>query len=277
MKLSRLKVTRSCLVLAVTLMSGAAALADAPSQPPTPVAAKTETVVLGAGVSMEFVLIPAGVFQMGSPEEVGDEDETPRHQVTLTRPFYLGKYEVTQEQWVQLMGSNPSHFKGAKQPVDTVSWKDCQRFLEKLQEKTGRVFTLPTEAQWEYACRAGTGTRWHFGDESALAGEYAWFEKNSGGVTHPVGGKKPNPWGIHDLHGNLGEWCADWYTSPYPKTGVTDPRGSPTGESRIVRGGAWGDDPANLRSAYRNANGPDGAHNGIGFRCVMAVQAPPQK
>jgi formylglycine-generating enzyme required for sulfatase activity len=236
--------------------------------------AKTERVDLGGGVTMEFVLIPSGSFQMGSLPETGDADETPRRQITLTQSFWLGKYEVTQEQWTQLMGANPSRFKGAQLPVDTVSWNDCQRFLAKLHEKTGRNFSLPTEAQWEYACRAGGTTRWTVGDQPASLEDYAWFNKNSGDRTHPVGEKKANAWGLHDLYGNVGEWCADWYGNPYPQGDATDPRGPPNGQSKVIRGGAWGDDPINARSAYRNANGPDGAHDGIGFRCVMAVENP---
>jgi formylglycine-generating enzyme required for sulfatase activity len=207
-----------------------------------------------------------------SHQKLSAADETPRHKVTLTQPFFLGKCEITQEQWTQIMGHNPSHFKGAKLPVDSVSWNDCQRFFGKLRDKTGRTFALPTEAQWEFACRAGTATPWNSGDQAATVGDHAWFDKNSGGTTHPVGKKKANAWGLHDLHGNLGEWCADWYANPYPKNDAVDPAGPPAGDSRVVRGGAWGDDPTNLRSAYRNANGPDGAHNGIGFRCVMPVQ-----
>ncbi len=235
---------------------------------------------LGGGVTMEFVLIPAGSFPMGSAEETGDADETPQHRVTLTHAYYLGKHEVTQEQWTKLMGDNPSHFKGATLPVDTVSWNDCQHFLSRLREKTGRACSLPTEAQWEYACRAGTTTKWNFGDTDAAVAEHAWTESNSGGTTHPVGQKKPNAWGLHDLQGNLGEWCADWYANPYPKGDATDPLGPATGPSRVVRGGAWGDHPNNARPAYRNCNGSDGAHDGIGFRCMLPVDdedsAPPQ-
>jgi formylglycine-generating enzyme required for sulfatase activity len=237
---------------------------------------KTETIDLGGGVAMEFVLIPAGSFVMGStPYAAGDADETPDHKVTLTQPFLLGKHEVTQEQWTAVMGKNPSHFKGPKLPVDTVSWNDCQQFFAKLREKTGRTFSLPTEAQWEYACRAGSKARWRFGDQPDALVDYAWFNKNSGNVTHPVGTKKPNAWGVHDLYGNLGEWCSDWYGNPYPKGDATDPQGPPSGQSKVIRGGAWGDDPINARSAYRNANGPDGKHDGIGFRCVMAAKSTP--
>lgn len=227
---------------------------------------------LGGGVTMELVLIPAGSFVMGSPPELGDGDEGPQHNVTLTRSFYLGKHEVTQAQWQQLMDSNPSHFKGAQRPVDTVSWDDCQRFLGKAAEKSGRKFSLPTEAQWEYACRAGTTTHWSFGSKAEAGREFAWMAPNSGGVTHPVGEKKPNAWGVHDLHGNIAEWCADRYANPYPKGDATDPIGSATGEARVVRGGAWGDHAENIRSAYRSCNGADGAHDGIGFRCVILME-----
>lgn len=230
---------------------------------------------LGAGVSIEFVLISAGSFLMGSPKQSGEGDESPRHRVTITQPFYLGKHEVTQEQWQRLMDANPSNFKGAKLPVDSVSWHDCQRFLEKLGTATGQVFALPTEAQWEYAARAGATTRWSFGDEPALAGRHAWFAENSRGTSHPVGTKAANAWGLHDLHGNIAEWCADWYAAPYPRSDVVDPRGPPAGDSRVVRGGAWGDDAIFIRSAYRNANGPDGANDGIGFRCVMLLDRQP--
>lgn len=244
------------------------------AQLPACVPAPTSRIDLGDGVKMEFVLISPGSFAMGSPTEVGDGDEYPLHQVTITEPFYLGKYEVTQEQWIQMMTANPSHFKGSKLPVDSVSWNDCQRFLQKLAAKTGHTFLLPTEAQWEYACRAGSADRWTFGDQPAHLGEYAWFEGNAEGRTHPVGQKKANAWGIHDLHGNLSEWCADWYVNPYPPGDATNPRGPAQGDARIIRGGAWGDDAINVRSAYRSANGPDGANDGVGFRCVMAVEKP---
>ena len=228
----------------------------------------TETLDLG-GVKMEFVLIPPGTFIMGSDEETGDGDEKPAHKVTLTQPFYLGKYEVTQEQWVKVIGSNPSKFKGPKLPVDSVSWDECQRFLLKLQEMDGRKFTLPTEAQWEYACRAGTISRCFFGDNYNIAGNYAWIATNSGNKTHQVGKKKPNPWGIYDIYGNVQELCADWYANPYQGIDATNPLGPSHGDSRILRGGAWGDDPMNIRSAYRNAIGQDIGNDGIGLRCVM--------
>jgi len=226
---------------------------------------------------MEFVLIPAGSFLMGSPDETGDGDEYPRHDVVISQPFYLGKYEVTQEQWEEVMGSNPSRFRGAKLPVETVSWKDCQVFLAKLAAKTGRKFALPTEAQWEYACRAGTTTFWSFGDTNAAVDEFAWGKSNSGGQSHPVGGKKPNPWGLYDMHGNVSEWCADRYAKhTYSNGVVVDPVGPTVQEgSAVCRGGAWGDDPDLQRSAYRNCNGIGNAHHGIGLRCVLLVSSLP--
>ncbi|MGF7036212.1 formylglycine-generating enzyme required for sulfatase activity [Paenibacillus mucilaginosus] len=232
---------------------------------------QTESMDIGHGVTMEFVLIHPGSFTMGSSLHTGVGDEAPEHRVTITKPFYMGIYEVTQEQWQELMGNNPSTFKGDQAPVDSVSWDEAQRFIVKLQEKTGRKFTLPTEAQWEYAARAGTSTAWDFGDNESLLGEYAWFGDNSGGATHPAGQKKPNAWGLHDLYGNVQEWCRDWYAAPYPQGDAADPQGPKSGESRVLRGGAWGDDYTMVRSAYRNAAGADAKTPGIGFRVVMEI------
>lgn len=232
---------------------------------------KSERIDISNSINMEFVVIKPGSFTMGSSQEVGDEDEAPEHKVTITKPFYLGKYEVTQEQWEAVMENNPSEFKGAKQPVDSVSWEECQIFLKKLQDKTGHKFTLPTEAQWEFACRAGTTTPLNFGSSESLLSEYAWFQENSGNVTHPVGQKKPNPWGLYDMYGNVQEWCNDWYANPYPKGAVSDPQGPSSGESRVLRGGAWGDDFTMIRSSYRNCNGTEGKNSGIGLRIVMVL------
>lgn len=232
---------------------------------------QTESIDLGNGIQMEFVLLNPGSFTMGSSLYAGEGDEAPEHRVAITAPFYLGKYEVTQQQWESLMGNNPSRFKGERHPVDSVSWDDAQRFLFKLQEKTGRKLTLPTEAQWEFAARAGTSTPWSFGSDEAKLGDYAWYGENSGDATHPVGEKKPNAWGLYDMYGNVQEWCLDWYAAPYPQGEVADPQGPRSGDSRVLRGGAWGDDFTMVRSAYRNAAGADARTPGIGFRVVMVI------
>lgn len=230
---------------------------------------RTETIDIGKGVNMEFVLINPGTFTMGSSLQTGDGDEGPEHKVTITKPYYMGKYEVTEEQWEALMGSNPGHFIGEKNPVDNVSYKDCEIFLDKLSQKTGHKFVLPTEAQWEFACRAGTNTRWSFGDNESLLEKYAWYQDNSNKTTHPVGEKQPNPYGLYDMYGNVQEWCADWYANPYEKADAKDPLGPNSGASKVLRGGAWGDDISMIRSSYRNCNGAEGKTPGIGFRCAM--------
>ena len=163
---------------------------------------KSLSLDLGNGVKMEFVLIPSGVLQLGS--ENGRPDEKPVTKVTLTKPFYLGKYEVTQAQWQAAMGTNGSFYQGTNLPVEQVSWNDCQNFVAKLKEKiSGYEFRLPTEVEWEFACRAGTTTEYSHGNGDANLGEFAWFTGNAERKTHPVGEKKPNPWGLHDIHGNV--------------------------------------------------------------------------
>jgi len=191
---------------------------------------------LGDGVKMEFVLIPDGSFTMGSDMLSGAK---PVHPVRISQPFYLGKFEVTQQQWEKVMGSNPSRFKGAKNnPVEQVNWEDCQKFLEALKERVpGQTFRLPTEAEWEYACRAKTKTEYSFRDSPEKLGEYAWFRDNSEEKTHPVGQKKPNPWGLYDMHGNVWEWCQDWH-GDYTAKSATDPTGLATGSRRVLRGGS---------------------------------------
>jgi len=259
----------------VTARSKATVPTDGKTTPPVTLA-NAVSIELPGGVKMEFVLIGPGSFIMGSDENTGDGDESPQHKVTISQPFYLGKYEVTQEQWEAVVGGHPSKFKGPTRPVDTVSWNDCQQFLAKLQEKTGRRFALPTEAQWEFACRAGTTTLWNFGHTPEPATDYAWIGVNAGGTTHPVGEKKPNPWGLYDMNGNVGEWCADWYAKhSYDGGEVTDPLGPAAGDARILRGGAWGDQPDNARSASRNCIGPDIGHGGTGLRCVMLADVSP--
>jgi formylglycine-generating enzyme required for sulfatase activity len=227
---------------------------------------KTMTVDLGGGVKMEMVWIPAGEFDMGSNEFSG---EKPIHRVKLTKGFWMGKYEVTQEQWERVMGKNPANFKGAKNPVDTVSWHDCPEFLKKLNgivQEGG--FRLPTEAEWEYACRAGTKTKFYSGDNDSDLVEAGWYSGNSDGKTHPVGEKKPNVFGLHDMHGNVWEWCQDWY-GDYPSETVSDPTGSSSGSYRVLRGGSWYCTPSVCRSAVRpNYGVPSFAGIYIGFRVV---------
>jgi formylglycine-generating enzyme required for sulfatase activity len=223
---------------------------------------------LGDGVKMEFVLIPDGSFMMGSDKTNGK----PVHRVTITKPFYLGKFEVTQEQWEKVMGGNPSKFKGAKNPVEQVSWEDCQKFLEALKERvSGQTFRLPTEAEWEYACRARSKTDYSYGDSPDKLRDYAWFNDNSEKQTHPVGQKKPNPWGLYDMHGNVWEWCQDWH-GEYAGKSATDPTGPATGSARVLRGGSWYGNAANSRSASRFNRDPATRHCDYGFRVVVGAR-----
>ena len=192
-----------------------------------------------ASQGIDFVLIPEGSYMMGSND--GYDDEKPVHQVKISRPFYLGKYPVTQAQWQTVMGNNPSHFKGASRPVEQVSWNEVQEFITKLNELEGceGCYRLPTEAEWEYAARAGTTTAYSFGDDVGQLGNYAWYGDNSNGETHSVGEKGANLWGLYDMHGNVWEWVQDWYGN-YPEGPLTDPTGPESGSYRVVRGGSWG-------------------------------------
>ena len=235
---------------------------------------KELTVDLGKGVKLETVLIPAGEFMMGSPDSDKDAyaGEKPQHRVRITRPFYLGKYLVTQEQWEAVMGNNPSGFKGPKNPVEQVSWDDCQKFLEKLNAKVGTEhgkFVLPTEAQWEYACRAASSTRYCFGDDQSGLGEYAWYGANSGNKTHPVGEKKPNAWGLYDMYGNVWEWCADGYDDGYHANSPTDDPTGPATGARVIRGGRWFDSAGGCRSAFRSNFGPAIRCSYLGLRVSL--------
>ncbi len=240
---------------------------------------KELTVDLGKGVKLEMVLIPAGEFLMGSPDSDKDAgwSEKPQHRVRITKPFYLGKYPVTQEQWEAVMGSNPSDFnsafKGPKNAVETVSWDDCQQFLGKLNVKSAAgagKFQLSTEAQWEYACRAGSKTKYCFGDDASKLGEYAWDGANSNGTTHPVGEKKPNAWGLYDICGNVWEWCQDRFDGEYyEKSPADDPRGPATGSSRVLRGGSWSVPARNCRSAIRINDWPGNRRVYVGLRASL--------
>ena len=248
----------------------------APPLPPKVSGGKEIAIDLGGGVKLEMVLIAAGEFLMGSPasDRNAGGDEKPEHRVRITKPFYLGKYLVTQEQWKAVMGSNPSSFKGPKNPVERVSWDDCQQFLDKLNRREGNPgkFQLPTEAQWEYACRAGSRTRYCFGDDESGLGKYAWYGNNSGGKTHPVGEKKPNAWRLYDMHGNVWEWCQDWNDAGYyAKSPMDDPVGPATGVYRVHRGGSWSFGDKYCRSADRTGDGPGIRHSGLGFRGTLVL------
>jgi formylglycine-generating enzyme required for sulfatase activity len=224
---------------------------------------------------IKLVLIPAGTFMMGSPDSEADRgtDESQQTRVTLTKDFYLGQTDVTQGQYELVMGANPSDFKkaGKNAPVEEVSWGDAMAFCQKLTEREriaghlpeGYAFTLPTEAQWEYACRAGTT-----GAYATNPDETSWFDRNSGGTTHPVGAKQPNLWGLYDMTGNVYQWCADWYANRYPGGEATDPTGPEAGTVHVLRGGGWYYDRSYCRSAYRDFD-PGYRANFIGFRVAL--------
>lgn len=204
---------------------------------------------------------------MGSPssEPERDSDEN-QHRVTLTKGFYMGVTEVTQGQWREIMGSNPSNFKGDNLPVEQVSWNDCQEFIRKLNlQEGGNKYRLPTEAEWEYACRAGSTSRFCFGDSDGSLEQYAWYNSNSSNKTHPVAQKKPNEWGLYDMHGNVWEWCQDWF-GDYPSGHVADPDGPSSGSFRVRRGGSWFSYAGVCRSASRHDGTPGGRGGHLGFR-----------
>jgi len=231
----------------------------------------------------EMVLLPAGSFVMGDPK--GKADEKPRR-VTVGA-FYIDKHEVTQKEYAELMGTNPAKFRGDDLPVECIRWTDAARFCNARSVKEGRKpcydpetwqcdftadgYRLPTEAEWEYACRAGSSGRFHFAGGERKLNDYAWTRSNSRETTHRVASRKPNPAGIFDLYGNVAEWCNDWYTE-HP-AGGTDPRGAATGTKRVLRGGSWQDRAKNLSSARRFADDPATAdicqgYDTYGFRCV---------
>ena len=222
-------------------------------------------------IGIEFTPIEAGTFEMGST--AGAIDEEPVHTVEITQDFCLGTYEVTQAQWVAVMGSNPSGFSscGGDCPVEQVSWTDVQAFITALNSLEGTTaYRLPTEAEWEYAARAGTTTEWSWGSNAGDAGTYAWYFDNSGSTTHPVGGKLANPWGLYDMHGNVWEWVQDWYDLGYYSVSpAADPPGPASGSRRVNRGGGWSSSLTFLRSADR-ALGPVPRVSFLGFRLLRA-------
>ncbi len=233
-------------------------------------------------IGMKLVLIPKGTFMMGSPESEGGREYNERqHEVTISKDFFLGTFEVTQAQYEKVMGKNPSFFQGdevkgdsSRHPVETVSWEDAVEFCKKLSElpeekQAGRVYRLPTEAELEYACRAGSKTKYCFGDSESELGKYAWFDQNSKMKTHPVGEKKPNAWGLYDIHGNVWELCSDWY-GDYPEGAVNDLFGAEEGSDRVGRGGSWFVEAAYCRSALRFRSDPSFRNFSFGFRVALS-------
>jgi formylglycine-generating enzyme required for sulfatase activity len=226
---------------------------------------------------IEFVWIPPGRFRMGSPsrEPARDSDER-SHVVTLRYGFWMSRYEITRGQWEAVMGPDPSRPpQEPDEPVNGVSWQDCQDFLTKLNATQPRAFRLPTEAEWEYACRATTMGPYSFDVDASQLGEYAWFAENSGKKVHRVGQKAPSPWGLYDAHGNVWEWCRDWY-GPYPDGHVVDPTGPAYGTYHVIRGGAWNSPPEVCRSAARSffMEGYFLDKSVLGFRIVRAPALP---
>ena len=231
--------------------------------------------------------IPPGTFTMGCPPaelDSGEADGLPT-QVTLTYRFYIAKYKVTQGEYLALVGNNPSAFAGdTNRPVESVSWANATNYCGKLTSWAlaagilpgGWAFRLPTEAEWEYACRAGTTTRFSFGDDPSysLLGQYAWYNANSDGMTHPVGAKLPNPWGLYDMHGGIYEWVLDWWSYPHPGGSVTNPMGPASGAGQVIRGGAWRDSASACRSAARSYGTVGYAGSETGFRVVLAPTQP---
>ncbi len=231
---------------------------------------ETHTYLLPGSVPLDMVWIPSGTFSMGV---VGVSE--PVHLVELTKGFWIGRYEVTQGQWQAVMGTTPSHFRGKPQcPVESVSWLDCQAFVTQLDTLGLGTFGLPTEAQWEYACRAGTTTKYSFGDDVGLLGTYGWYNANSGGRTRDVCTKLPNGYGIFDIHGNVWEWIQDHY-GPYPSTAQRDPLGATTGLYAVVRGGCWANEVDYCASAFRDGTliGAQYRYDNIGLRLVRRQDA----
>jgi formylglycine-generating enzyme required for sulfatase activity len=236
---------------------------------------------------LSFVWLPPRQFTMGSPLDEQDryDHEGPQTRVTLTRGFFLGRYPVTQGEYLSVIGSNPSYFTGdTNRPVEQVSWEDATNYCGQLTQQqqtagrlpTGWAYRLPTDAEWEYACRAGTTNRLYYGNDPSYTqlGNYAWYSGNSGSTTHAVGGKLPNRWGLYDMAGNVWQWCQDWWADSLPGGSVTNPQGPASGSYRVLRGGCWYLGAAYCRSAHRNYGDPTFPISRVGFRVVLAPVQP---
>jgi formylglycine-generating enzyme required for sulfatase activity len=268
--------------------------------PRLPTPGESRSIAINDEVSMAFAYIPPGTFVMGSPEdELGHRDDETQHRVMLTKGYYLGIFPVTQAQWQAVVGNNPSHFKGPSRPVENVSWPDAVAFCEKLSQRIGSQITLPTEAEWEYACRAATiipvprslghwredevALEWrpgafHFGDtistdQANCDGSVPYGRGSIGkarGETTPINTFPANAWNLQDMHGNVWEWCADWY-GPYLGGDVKDPKGPAAGTIRVLRGGSCLRHPDSCRAAYRGRFGPEGVVKDFGFRVCLRL------
>jgi formylglycine-generating enzyme required for sulfatase activity len=271
-----------------TMGPGSGPPSQATNRPGGPRRGDIRLVELGDGVGLPLCYIPPGSFVMGSPpdEEGLDKDETPQHQVTFARGFYMGSCLITQAQWKIVMATKPSHFHADDRPVEMVSWEDCTTFCRVLREKTGERFRLPTEAEWEYACRAGSVTPFHFG-ETISAEQANYYAEDTYGdgqegiyreQTTPVASFPSNAWGLFDMHGNVYEWCSDWYhPRTYSESEDTDPEGPRQGTQRVIRGGAWSEGPALCRAASRDKCAPGYRVALIGFRVVLVPRIDREK
>jgi len=216
---------------------------------------------------MKFAWCPPGTFLMGG----NGVNDNPQHRVTLSKGFWMGVYPVTQAQWQAVMGSNPSNFRGDDRPVETVSWDDCQEFCQKMAELTGKPIRLPTEAEWEYACRAGTTGEYFSGNGEDVLKKVGWYNGNSESQTHVVGEKKvANPWGLFDVHGNVWEWCQDLYAT-LGADNIKDPVNLNNGDARVFRGGSWFNNAESCRSAYRNWDAPGSRGGYLGLRVCFRL------
>lgn len=223
-------------------------------------------------IGMEFVLIPAGKIP---PKRIGKNafEEDMFTTFVISKPFYIGKYEVTQAQWKAVMGSNPSTFSDPSRPIETISWNDAQEFIRRLNAKEGhKRYRLPTEMEWEFAARGGTNTRYFFGERESALGQYAWFSDNSGDKTHPVGQKKPNQFGLYDIYGNVGEWVQDWHGALPARKEASDYCGVKLGTHRVNRGGNWGVFAKNCNSIARFGRTPNKRYDYVGLRLALSPE-----
>ncbi|MBP5285336.1 MAG: formylglycine-generating enzyme family protein [Kiritimatiellae bacterium] len=257
----------SIAVLAASAFLGAGSAHSAQAPSVAHECGETRTVVLPGGATMELVWCPPGKFAMGSPpDEIGRLDDEPLHQVTITRGFWLGKYEVTQRQWESVMRNNHSRFKGKDNPVENISWHDCETFVHRINAVLGGAARFPTEAEWEYACRAGSSTPFSGGAE---IDDMAWYDMNSDNRTHEVGRNRPNAWGLYDMHGNVLEWCKDWF-APLSGAAAVDPEGPPSGSFKAIRGGCWFSYGSDCRCSYRLRREPSLRNCIFGFRLACS-------